>query len=203
MKLFTMFCILFTFIGVAMVTAQQPQGEFHKHIIKKTDHERRKTKGQEWWGAGAVVFSKEEIPRLGKTAEVQPLLQTQFNHGDTFFGRVYSPVHMGGLPGGMPEVIEYRVIENGKRIYEIESRGDALPESDWSSWLMELPSDLQRCFDELPEGTHNLRIEVWSARTVEVLTEWKDRETDKTVGFTKENEGRIKFIAAGDIVYVK
>ena len=185
------------------VLAQQPQGEFHKYIVKKTDDERRKSKGAEWWGAGVIVFSKDDIPRMGTTQEVMPMLQSEFSEGDKFVGRIYCQKHLGGLANGMPESILYRLIENGKAIYEIESKGEYLPEAEWSSWLIDLPSDMEKGFDKLESGKHQLRIEVWSSREVEVVTEWKDSETNKTVGFTKENENRGKFLASGDLIYVK
>lgn len=183
--------------------AQQPQGEFHKYIVKKTDDDRRKTKGAEWWGAGVIVFAKEDIPRMGTIKEVTPMQQSEFSEGDKFIGRVYCQKHLGGLDGGMPQSILYRLIENGKAVYEIESKGEYMPESEWSSWLIDLPADMEKGFDKLEAGRHQLRIEVWSSREVEEVTEWKDSETNKTVGFTKENKNRGKFLASGELTYVK
>lgn len=185
------------------VFSQQPHGEFHKFVLKKADDERRKTKSKEWWGTGVICFSSEEIPRLGTVAEVQPLLKTSFEEGDKFVGRVYAMTHLGGLPGGMPDEIEYRIIEKGKVLYRVGLKGEALPEAEWSSWLIDLPADLQKGFDDLGPGDHSLRIEVWSGREEEVLTEWKDKETDKTVGYTKDKENRGKFLASGELVYEK
>ncbi len=195
--------ILCSILCASYVSAQQPQGEFHKYIVKKTDDERRKTKGSEWWGAGVIVFSKEDIPRLGTIKEVTPMLKTEFAEGESFVGRVYCGKHLGGLEGGMPESILYRLIENGKAVYEIESSGEYRPEAEWSSWLIDLPSDMEKGFEKLEPGTHQLRIEVWSSREVEVVTEWKDSETNKTVGFTKENQNRGIFLASGELTFVK
>ena len=205
MKNLSIFCAIFSLciLGGLKVHAQQPQGEFHKYIVKKTDDERRKTKNQEWWGAGVIMFSKEDIPRMGTIKEVTPMLQNSFSDGDKFVGRVYGTKHLGGLEGGMPESILYRLIENGKAVYEIESKGEYMPESEWSSWLIDLPSDLEKGFDKLEPGKHDLRIEVWSSREVEVLTEWKDKASDKTVGFTKENENRGTFLASGTFTFEK
>lgn len=205
MKKVSLFCMAFSLCVLcgSKVFSQQPQGEFHKYIVKKTDDEQRKTKGQEWWGAGVIVFSKEDIPRMGTTNEITPMLQNSFSDGDKFVGRVYCAKHLGGLEGGMPESILYRLIEKGKAVCEIESKGEYMPESEWSSWLIDLPSDLEKGFEQLESGTHDLRIEVWSSREVEVLTEWKDKETDKTVGFTKENENRGKYLASGTFTFKK
>jgi hypothetical protein len=131
------------------------------------------------------------------------MLKTGFKDGDKFVGRVYATTHLGGLPGGMPDEIEYRMVENGKVVYRIGSKGEARPEAEWSSWLLDLPADLQKGFDDLGSGKHSLRIEVWSGREEEVVTTWKDKETDKTVGITKEKENRGVFLASGDLVFEK
>jgi hypothetical protein len=182
----------------------QPQGEFHKYIVKKTDDERHKTKSKEWWGAGVVCFSKTDIPRMGKKAEVEPTLETNFKSGDVFFGRVYLTTNLGNLPGtGMPEEIEYRFYCEGKMIYHAGAKGDALPDAEWSSWALDLPSNFEHGFDAIPEGKHVVRIEIWSGKEYEEVTEYKDEETNKTVGFTKENQNAGKFIASGEFTYEK
>jgi hypothetical protein len=200
--LFSMF--VFALAASHVFGQAQPQGEFHKYIIKKTEDERHKSKGKEWWGAGVICFSKTDIPRTGKISEVEPTLETNFKSGDVFFGRVYLTTNLGNLPGtGMPEEIEYRFYCEGKMIYHAGAKGDAMPESGWSSWALDLPSNFENAFEAIPDGKHVVRIEIWSSKEYEEVTEYKDEETNKTVGFTKENQNAGKFIAAGEFTFEK
>jgi hypothetical protein len=190
--------------GDEIFAQAQPQGEFHKYIVKKVDAERHKNKSKEWWGAGVICFSKSDIPRMGKTSEVEPTLESTFKSGDVFFGRVYLTTSLGDLPGtGMPEEIVYRFYCEGKMIYHAGAKGDAMPEASWSSWALDLPSNFEKGFEAIPEGKHVVRIEIWSSKEYEEVTEYKDEETDKTVGYTKENQNAGKFIASGEFTYEK
>jgi hypothetical protein len=178
--------------------AAQPQGEFHKYIVKKTDEERRKTKSKEWWGKGVVVFSKTDIPRLGKTKEVEPTVQTSFKSGDAFYARIYLPKNVGTVPA-----LIYRVYVDGKHARDVESKGDTRPEAAWSSWVLDLPDHLKGAFDSMSEGKHDVRLEIWSSDEQKRLTIYTDKDSGKVVGAEKDSVNFGKFLAAGDFTYEK
>lgn len=183
--------------------APQPQGEFHKHILKKTEAERRKSKPKEWWGKGVVVFSKTDIPRLGKVKEVEPTVETSFTSGDTFHARVYLPVNLGKVPGGYPPALIYRVYVDGKHARDTEAKGDARPEPAWSSWILDLPADLKGTFDAISPGKHDIRLEIWSSDEQKRVTVYTDKDSGKVVGAEKDSVNFGKFLAAGDFTYEK
>jgi len=202
------FFLFVTLVLISSASAQkvkpQPQGEFHKAIVKKTDEERRKTKGKEWWGAGVIIFSRREIPRLGTTKEVEPIMQNEFNTGEKFVGRVFLPTHLSGLEGGMPDRLYYKMISDSKQIGTItESKGDKLPDAEWSSWMIDFPDDLKSGFESLPSGESKVRIEIWSSTQFDKVTIYKDKESGKTLGLAKEKDSGGKFIASGEFTFKK
>jgi hypothetical protein len=182
----------------------QEQGEFHKYIVKKTEEERRKTKGKEWWNAGVVVFSSEEIPRTGSIEEVEPTIESEFNDGDTFFGRIFLPVSIGELQNGQPpQSFDYRMYVNGKLHYKAGVEGEYMPESEWSSWYWILPEDLQKGFDSLGSGKNTIRLEVWSNLYYDQETTYVDKDSGKEMFSTTEEENAGKFCASGELIYHK
>lgn len=200
-KLLLAFSILLSSGTVCL--AQQPQGEFHKHIVKKTDDERRKTKGKEWWGAGVIMFSKQDIPRLGTIKEVQPMLSTSFSADDKFVGRVYLPKSVDQMDGAKPEAILYRIyIDKNARPFEVEAKGETMPEGEWSSWLIDFPENVQTAWNSIPEGKHTITVEVWSSKEVETTTIYTD-ENDKAVAYSKDTDNKGKFWAHGTFEVTK
>ncbi|MBN8217462.1 MAG: hypothetical protein J0L75_12525 [Spirochaetes bacterium] len=190
-------------VGRLFAGDPQPQGEFHQAIVKKTDEERRATKGKEWWGAGVICFAPgDQIPRLGKKAEVEAMLRTSFKRGENFTGRVYLPRHVGGMDEQEPVSLLYRMIVGGKMLYQVELKGDVKPDPEWSSWMIDLPADLQKGFDALASGTHSVRIEVWSSREAVKTTLWVD-ENGKPLGKTQESVNKGKFWASGEFNWTK
>jgi hypothetical protein len=182
----------------------QEQGEFHKHIVKKTDDERRKSKGKEWWGAGVVVFSSDEIPRAGTISEIEPILKNEFNEGETFYGRIFLPWSVGEIQDGQaPESFDYRMYVNGKLHYQAGVEGEYMPDPEWSSWYWILPEDLENGFNSLPSGKLNIRMEVWSSLEYKRETTYHDKDTGKAVFSETTNENAGKFCAAGDFIYNK
>lgn len=190
--------LLIVFSSVPVFAQPQPQGEYHKHIVKKTDDERKATKGKEWWGAGVIMFSKEDIPRMGTIKEVQPMLSQNFSMNEKFVGRVYLPRSVNQMDQVKPATILYRVyVGSNPRPFEVEIQSDFMPEGDWSSWLIDIPDHIQTALNNVPEGTHKVRVEVWSSREVETTTVYTD-ENDKAVAYSKENDNKGKFWAAGE-----
>jgi hypothetical protein len=197
------FLSLFLASAVTAYSQVQPQGEYHKFIVKKTDDERRTTKSKEWWGAGVIMFSKQDIPREGKTAQVQAMLQSSFKASDKFVGRVYLPKSVGQMDAAPPEALTYRVyVDNASRPYLVEVPKDHMPEKEWSSWLIDFPDNFETAMNSIEPGTHKIRVEVWSSREVEKTTVYTD-ENDKAVAVTKENDNKGKFWAAGEFTLTK
>jgi hypothetical protein len=131
----------------------QPQGEFHQALIKKQKDE-----------IGVIIFSKKEIPRLGKSNEIEPLLTETFLEGDSFWGRVFLHKHLGALEGGMPKILVYRLVVSGNNVFEMEIKDDYLPVPEWSSWMLQLPADLQKGFQRLPSGESEVALEIWNGK---------------------------------------
>jgi hypothetical protein len=197
------FVSLFIASAITAYSQVQSQGEYHKFIVKKTDDERRKTKSKEWWGAGVIMFSKQDIPREGKTAQVQPMLQSSFKGTDKFVGRVYLPKAVGQMDAAAPDAITYRVyVDNVSRPYLVEVSKENMPEKEWSSWLIDFPDNFEAAMNSIEPGTHKIRVEIWSSREVEKTTVYTD-ENDKAVAVTKENDNKGKFWAAGEFTLTK
>lgn len=180
----------------------QPQGEYHKYILKKTDAERRKTKNQEWWNKGVIKFAKEDIARLGKIKEVESMLADTFHYNEKFVGRVYNWQSVGQMKP-KPVSIWYTLLVDGKKVKtRVIQKDDGLPESAWSSWLLDFPEYFEGEWEAMDPGTHNCRVECWVSYTVDETTIYKD-DNGKTVGAITEEKGRTKFLAAGDFVYIR
>ena len=181
----------------------QPQGEYHKYIVKKTDDERKKTKSKEWWGAGVIMFSKQDIPREGKIKEVESMLETNFNDGDKFVGRVYLPRPVNKMDAVPPQSLIYRIyIDNASTPYQVGVRKDVMPEGGWSSWLLDFPDNFQTAMNSISEGSHKVRVEIWSSREVEVKTVYTD-ENGKPLAFSKDTDNKGKFWASGEFTITK
>ncbi len=138
----------------------QPQGEFHQELFKQRH---RKTPKSE--SVGVVVFSAQEIPRLGTVKEIESILGTEFRRYQTVWARFFLPKHLGALPDGMPKRIIYRMIVEGKLHYEKELTDEYLPLPEWSSWMIQLPDALREGYDRLPPEPVQLRLEVWASKS--------------------------------------
>ncbi len=203
MKKFVYIAIALLGTAITVQAQPQPQGEFHKHIVKKTDDERKTTKGKEWWGKGVIVFSRQDIPRLGTIKEVQPMLSKSFSHDEKFVGRVYLPKSVNQMDGAKPEAIIYRIyIDKNARPFEVEAKGETMPDGDWSSWLIDFPDNVETAWNSIPEGKHTITVEVWSSKEVETTTIYTD-ENDKAVAYSKENDNKGKFWAHGTFEVTK
>jgi len=187
-------------ISVKAFAQPQPQGEFHKYIVKKTDDERKKTKSQEWWNKGVIVFSTEEIKRMATTAEVK--MQNSFEASQTIYGRAFLPKSIGQLER-KPESIITRFFVDGKSYKaEIIYKDDNMLDDAWSSFMYILPEDMPSLFDDLETGEHTIKIEVWSSVPTEKTTVYTD-ENDKALAVAKEEINRGQFLAAGEFKIVK
>ncbi|MCE3260502.1 MAG: hypothetical protein K0S12_2143 [Bacteroidetes bacterium] len=203
MKTTVLSLILAATVATGFSQTPQPQGEYHKYIVKKTDDERKKTKSKEWWGAGVIMFSKQDIPKNGKTKEVEAMLAKDFTADEKFVGRVYLPRPVNKMDAKMPASILYRVyIDDVARPYEVELKKEFMPEGGWSSWLIDFPDNVQTAMNSLTEGTHKVRVEVWSSREVTTTTVYTD-ENKKPVAYSKENDNKGKFWAAGEFNITK
>lgn len=183
--------------------APQPQGEYHKYIVKKTEAERKKTKNKEWWGAGVIMFSKQDIPRIGKITETEAMLATEFTADEKFVGRVYLPRAVNKMDAKMPEGLIYRIyIGEGKQPYQVGVKKEVMPEGGWSSWLIDFPDNAQSAMNSLTEGKHKVRVEIWSSREVQNNIVYVD-ENNKPVAYSKESDNKGKFWAAGEFNITK
>ncbi len=144
----------------------QPQGEFHQHLFKKPQAERAQ-RGKSSEPIGVIVFSSQEIPRLGTIKEIEPILGKEFRRYQCVWARFFLPKHLGALPGGMPKRVIYRMVIEGKLHYEKELTGDYLPLPEWSSWMIQLPDALQEGYDTLPPEPVLLRLELLASKSVE------------------------------------
>jgi hypothetical protein len=205
LKLKTMKSLLFSLLAIfsMLVTNAQPQskGEFHKHILKKTDDERRKTKNQEWWNKGVIVFSETDIPRLGTIKEVEPILLNSFEAGQKFTGRVYLTQSLGEYDP-KPSMIFYHLFINGKKAEtKVVTIGENLPEDEWSSWLIDFPEYFESEWSEMESGKFLCRVECWAAYSEDETTVFVD-ENDKILASHTEKKGKIKFLASGEFNYL-
>ena len=183
------------------VNAQpQPKGEFHKYIVKKTDDERRKTKNQEWWNKGVIVFAETDIPRLGSTKEVEAMLRTSFVPGQEFRGRVYLPQSIGEL-NPKPSMIFYHLFIDGKKAdTKVVLTGSSLPDEEWSSWLIDFPEYFKDEWPKLASGSFLCRIECWAAYSEDETTVFVN-ENDQILASHTEKKGKIKFLASGEFTW--
>lgn len=113
-----------------------------------------------------VVFATQEIPRLGTIKEIEAMLESEFRRYQTVWARFFLPKHLGALPDGMPKRIIYRMIVENKLHYEKELTDDYLPLPEWSSWMIQLPDELQEGYDRLPPEPVLLRLEVWASKSL-------------------------------------
>ncbi len=152
------------FVADLLFGQPQPQGEFHQHLFRKshTEHLHRKKLPEI---IGVVVFSSQEIPRLGTIKEIEPILGTEFRRYQTVWARFFLPKHLSALPGGTPKRMIYRMVVDGKLHYEKELTEEYLPMPEWSSWMIQLPDALQEGYDRLPPDPVRLRLEVWVSKS--------------------------------------
>ncbi|MBX9851227.1 MAG: hypothetical protein K2X86_05645, partial [Cytophagaceae bacterium] len=137
-------------------------------------------------------------------SEIEPSLRSEFQDGETFFGRIFLPISVGEIQDGQaPDSLDYRMYLNGKLHYHAGVQGEYMPESEWSSWYWILPEDLQKGFDSIPAGKHTIRMEVWSNLGYEKETTYVDRETGKEMFSETSKENAGKFCAAGEFTYQK
>jgi hypothetical protein len=150
------------FVADILFGQPQPQGEFHQHLFKKPIAERAQ-RGKSSESIGVIVFSSQEIPRLGTVKDIESILGSEFRRYQSVWARFFLPKHLGALPDGMPKRITYRMVVEGKLHYEKELTGEYLPLPEWSSWMIQLPDALQEGYDTLPPETVQLRLEVWAS----------------------------------------
>jgi hypothetical protein len=93
-------------------------------------------------------------------------------------------------------------IDNEPNPYQVGVKKAVMPDGNWSSWLLDFPDNFQTGFNSLTEGTHKVRIEVWSSREVEVKTVYTD-ENGKPLAVSKENDNKGKFWASGEFTVTK
>lgn len=203
MKIKFLSLLLVTLTIAGFSQTPQPQGEYHKYIVKKTDDDRKKNKNKEWWGAGAIMFSKQDIPRTGKIKEVEAMLATEFSADEKFVGRVYLPRPVNKMDVKMPEGLIYRLyIDDAKQPYQVGVKKEVMPEGGWSSWLIDFPENVQTAMNSLTEGKHKVRVEIWSSREVQNNIVYVD-ENNKPVAYSKETDNKGKFWAAGEFNITK
>ena len=169
----------------------QAQGEFHKDIVAKSNKD----------ALGVVVFSKSVIAREGSIAETSPLISTQFEAGDEFYGRAFISVHLDAIKYGYPSRIFVKFVQNGKQISLVSFANDSLPEADWSSWIYYMHEDFAQMLQDLPEGNNEVRLEVWTSSEVQVNTTLEDANGNKQV--LSEMDSRGEYLAHGTFFYQK
>ncbi|MBA3664706.1 MAG: hypothetical protein H0W61_10925 [Bacteroidetes bacterium] len=195
--------LILTAFALNVYSQAQIQGEYHKYIVKKTDDERKKSKSKEWWGAGVILFSKQDIPREGKIKEVEGMLSNTFTADDKFVGRVYLPRAVNKMDAVPPQALIYRIyIDDASTPYQVGVRKDVMKEGGWSSWLLDFTDNFQTAMNSLTEGTHKVRVEIWSSREVDVKTVYVD-ENNKPIAFSKDTDNKGKFWASGDFTISK
>lgn len=198
----TIAAILFLAISSLAFSQAQPQGEFHKSILKKTEEERKKTKPQEWWNKGVIVFSKQEIKRLGTISETQNNITSTFKSGETFYGRAFMPKSIGQLERKPSGIITRFYIDGKLSNAEILYSGENMLDDAWSSWSYIFPEDMPKMFDDLSDGEHTFKLEIWTDVPTEKTTTYVD-ENNKAVGTTKEQINRGQFLGAGEFKIIK
>ncbi|MBC7696066.1 MAG: hypothetical protein H7141_11540 [Burkholderiales bacterium] len=198
----TILGILFLAISSFGFSQAQPQGEFHKSILKKTEVERKKSKPQEWWNKGVIVFSKQEIKRLGTNAETKKNITSTFKDGDTIYGRAFMPKSIGQLERKASGIITRIYIDGKLSNFELLYSGETMLDNAWSSWSYIFPEDYPKMYDDLSEGEHIFKMEIWTDVPTEKTTTYVD-ENDKAVGTTKEQINRGQFLGAGEFKVIK
>ncbi|MDF2449692.1 MAG: hypothetical protein K0R26_2196 [Bacteroidota bacterium] len=194
----------FIFMGLSTLafSQAQPQGEFHKSILKKTEEIRKKTKPQEWWNKGVIVFSKQEIKRLGTIAETEKNITNTFKDGETFYGRAFMPKSIGELERKPSGIITRFYIDGKLSNYEILYSGENMLEDAWSSWSYVFPEDFEKMYNNLSAGEHIFKMEIWTDVPTEKTTTYVDQD-DKAIGTTKEQINRGQFLGAGEFKIIK
>jgi hypothetical protein len=164
-----LFSLFFLMACVSASFSQpQAQGEYHRTIVRKTETERRKAKSKELFGAGVIMFANKDIPREGKTKEVEPMITGSFKSGDKFVGRVYLPRSVGKMDQNMPDAIIYRIyIDDGTTPFVTEVPREDMPDIDWSSWLLDFPDKFKEAMESMKGGPHKARVEIWSGYLVD------------------------------------
>lgn len=193
--------IVLIMAGLSLAAQPQAKGEFHKHILKKTDDERRKTKNQEWWNKGVIMFAKQDIPRLGGIKEVQAMLSNEFSPDEKFTGRVYLWNSIGEM-NPKPSMIFYHLFIDGKKAEtKVVTKEGNLPDNEWSSWILDFPEYFEAEWPNIPAGKHLCRVECWAAYSVDETTVFVD-DNDKIMASHTEKKGKIKFLASGEFNWV-
>lgn len=187
-------------ISIMANSQPQPKGDYHKFILKKTDDERRKTKNQEWWNKGVIMFAETDIPRLGTIKEVEPMLRSAFGPGQEFRGRVYLPQSLGEL-NPKPSMLFYHLFVDGKKAEtRVVTKDESLPDAEWSSWLLDFPDYFKDEWPKLVQGSFLCRIECWAAYSEDETTVFVD-ENDNILASHTEKKGKIKFLASGEFTW--
>jgi hypothetical protein len=131
------------------------------------------------------------------------MIATTFNATDKFVGRVYLPKAVGQMDAKHPESLIYRMyVDNASAPYQVGVARDVMPEDAWSSWLLDFPDNFANGMNSITDGTHKIRIEVWSSLEVETTTVYTD-ENNKAVAYSKDTDNKGKFWASGEFTFVK
>lgn len=199
-KLISSTVLIFT--SCLILAQAQPQGEFHKYILKKTNEIRKTTKPESWLNKGVVVFSSQEIKRLSTVAETEKNLSAKFKAGETFYGRAYLPVNIGKLERKAEGIITRFYLDGKLYKTSIIYSGENMLDDSWSSWSYIFPEDMPQLYDDLETGEHVFKMEIWSDVPTEKTTTYVD-ENDKAVGTKKEEINLGQFLGAGEFVIVK
>lgn len=194
--------ILFLVISSFVFSQAQPQGEFHKSILKKTDDVRRKNKSEEWWNKGVIVFSKQDIKRQGTIVETEKNITSTFKDGDTFYGRAFIPKSIGQLERKPSGIITRFYVDDKLSNFELLYSGENMLDDAWSSWSYIFPEDYPKMYDDLSAGEHIFKVEIWTDVPTEKTTTYVD-ENDKAVGSTKEQINKGQFLGAGEFKIIK
>jgi hypothetical protein len=189
-KLLLAFSLSIMFCHVSFSQQVQPQGDYHKMILKKTDTERKKAKTKESLGIGVIMFSDQDIPRLGKIKETEDLLKVSFKANQHFVGRVYLPRAVAKMDQKSPDGLIYRFyVDESTTPSMVEVGKEAMPEGTWSSWMLDFPENFTAAMASVQEGKHKIRIEICSS---------KEEITDKI-----EDSNKGKFWAVGEFLLTK
>lgn len=188
--------ILFSFtVNCFSQSTSQPQGEFHRTICHKTDLERRKLKHKDYAGGGLIVFARKDIPREGKTKEIEPMLRTEFKADEKFVGRIFLPRAVDLMNNETPEALAYRIyVDNATPPLVKSINRKNLPDATWSSWLLDFPDNFKKELDAIIPGTHTIRIELWSINAYEDAAEYvkriakEEKEAEEAKQKEKEEE---------------
>lgn len=199
-NILTVATIAFTqLVALAQV---QPQGEYHKAILKKTNEIRKKTKPANWLNKGVIMFSKTEINRLVSAAAGEKQMATKFTEGETIYGRAFLTVNVGKLERQATEIITRFTIDGKKGNAVINYTGENMIDANWSSWMYIFPEDATQIFEDLEPGDHVIKLEIWTTSMMTKTTTYVDQDDNK-VGKTKEDINMGQFIGAGEFIYTK